>query len=222
MYHIVYLTTNLVNQKIYVGVHSTYNLDDGYLGSGNRIKYAIKKYGKENFRRDILYYCLTFDESLDLEEMIVDDVFLQRDDTYNLGRGGRGNKVHTDEAKLKMKRTFTDEHRKKLSESHKGKKLSDSHKNSIGLSNKGLVQNNKSHKKYWRDLGYSEDEISIIMKEFRSYEVSDETKKKIGDANRGRKWSEESKEKIKGRVITDEARRKISESLKGRKRERRK
>lgn len=45
MYHIVYLTTNLVNNKIYVGVHSTYNLDDGYLGSGKLISKAKEIHG---------------------------------------------------------------------------------------------------------------------------------------------------------------------------------
>lgn len=51
MYHLVYMTTNLVNGKMYVGVHSTENLEDGYLGSGNLIKKAVKKYGRENFDR---------------------------------------------------------------------------------------------------------------------------------------------------------------------------
>ena len=56
MYHIVYLTTNLVNSKIYVGVHSTYNLDDYYLGSGIAIKKSIKKYSRDSFKRQILHY----------------------------------------------------------------------------------------------------------------------------------------------------------------------
>jgi len=59
IYHLVYLTTNLINNKIYIGVHSTYNLDDGYLGSGIGIKNAIKKYGKQNFKRQIIHYCLS-------------------------------------------------------------------------------------------------------------------------------------------------------------------
>lgn len=56
MYHIVYLTTNLVNNKIYIGVHSTYDLNDDYLGSGFALKKAINKYGKEKFKREILFY----------------------------------------------------------------------------------------------------------------------------------------------------------------------
>jgi len=35
---ILYLTKNIINQKIYIGVHSTYNINDGYLGSGKLLK----------------------------------------------------------------------------------------------------------------------------------------------------------------------------------------
>lgn len=102
MYHIIYLTTNIVNNKIYVGVHSTNNLNDGYLGSGKALKHSIRKYGKENFKRTILYYCLSEEESLQWESIIVDENFLSRKNVYNIKYGG-GNKVpHTEEIKLKM------------------------------------------------------------------------------------------------------------------------
>jgi len=52
---IIYITTNLINNKIYVGQHYT-STDDGYLGSGKILKLAIKKYGKENFSREILEF----------------------------------------------------------------------------------------------------------------------------------------------------------------------
>jgi len=95
MFHIVYLTTNLANNKIYVGVHSTYNLDDGYLGSGYALKHAIKKYGRHNFKRQILHYCLSEEQSLEFESKIVDLSFVERNDTYNIKLAG-GNKVsHT-------------------------------------------------------------------------------------------------------------------------------
>lgn len=90
MYHLVYLTTNLINNKIYVGVHSTYNLNDGYLGSGKAIKHAIKKYGKHNFKRTILHYCLTKEEIYKWEKHIVDDTFINNKNTYNSCIGGKG------------------------------------------------------------------------------------------------------------------------------------
>ena len=52
-YYMVYKTTNLVNNKYYIGVHATNDLNDGYFGSGKNLKQAIKKYGKEHFKRDI-------------------------------------------------------------------------------------------------------------------------------------------------------------------------
>ena len=55
-YNFVYKTTNLINGKYYFGKHSTNNLDDGYLGSGTALLFAIDKYGKENFSRKIICF----------------------------------------------------------------------------------------------------------------------------------------------------------------------
>lgn len=44
--YIIYKTTNLINDKIYVGKHNT-SVNDGYLGSGKILKQSIKKYGKK-------------------------------------------------------------------------------------------------------------------------------------------------------------------------------
>lgn len=149
MYHIVYLTTNLINNKIYVGVHSTYNLNDGYLGSGTTLLKAIKKYGKPNFKRDILHMCISEEDTLCWESCIVDDVFVSRSDTYNIKLGG-GNKVpHTDEIKSKLRKTqlgrkATPETRKKLSQSRKGKALSLANRTGISNALKGKPKS-KAH-----------------------------------------------------------------------------
>jgi len=50
----IYLTTNLINNKKYIGKHFG-ELEDGYLGSGLLLQRAIEKYGKENFSKQILY-----------------------------------------------------------------------------------------------------------------------------------------------------------------------
>lgn len=57
VYYIVYKTINNVNGKFYVGSHQTKKIEDGYLGSGTHLKKAIRKYGRGNFKRDIIAFC---------------------------------------------------------------------------------------------------------------------------------------------------------------------
>ena len=89
-YHVVYKTTNIVNNKIYIGLHSTNNINDNYIGSGYVLKEAIKKYGKSKFKKEILYVFNSRDEARKMEASIVDKDFCKRKDTYNLTEGGMG------------------------------------------------------------------------------------------------------------------------------------
>ena len=89
-YHFIYKTTNLVNNKYYIGMHSTDNLEDGYLGSGNRLRLAIRKHGKENFKRDILEFCESRIELQKLEKEIVTINEIAKKDCMNLRIGGEG------------------------------------------------------------------------------------------------------------------------------------
>jgi group I intron endonuclease len=90
MHYYLYEIKNTINGKIYVGVHKTKSLDDGYMGSGKVVSNAIRKYGIEHFTKTILE---TFDNLADMfarEKEIVNDEFLARQDVYNLRRGGSG------------------------------------------------------------------------------------------------------------------------------------
>lgn len=65
-------------------------MDDGYMGSGKVIKRAIEKHGIDNFTKVILE---TFDNAEDMyarEKEVVTEEFLNREDVYNLRRGGHG------------------------------------------------------------------------------------------------------------------------------------
>ena len=89
-FHYFYKITNLVNNKYYYGVHSTNNLNDGYMGSGKRILYAIKKYGIENFKKEILKYFNSRIEMFEYEHLIINEEILKDPLCYNLMLGGYG------------------------------------------------------------------------------------------------------------------------------------
>lgn len=90
MFYYMYKITNKVNGKFYIGIHKTSDLDDGYMGSGVILKKAIKKYGIENFEKTILEYFDSAELMYEKEKQIVDQEFLQREDVYNVMRGGHG------------------------------------------------------------------------------------------------------------------------------------
>lgn len=88
-HYIIYTITNCINRKIYIGKHKCDNLDDDYFGSGKILRMAINKYGIENFIFH-LEIDLHSQEEMDLlEELVVNEQFLARDDVYNVSRGGK-------------------------------------------------------------------------------------------------------------------------------------
>jgi len=89
-FYFLYKTTNLINNKFYIGVHETYNLDDGYLGSGKRFKNSLYYHGKENFKREILEYFDNSKSMYDKESEIVNEEFLKNPKCLNIGIGGKG------------------------------------------------------------------------------------------------------------------------------------
>ena len=82
-YNYLYQITNTINNKIYIGIHKTDNLNDGYMGSGVYLKNAQNKHGIENFTKEILFYFDTYKEAQEKEREIVNEDFLQRNDVYN-------------------------------------------------------------------------------------------------------------------------------------------
>lgn len=183
-HYLIYKITNKLNGKFYIGKHITENIDDGYMGSGLAIRRAIKKYGVENFTKEILFDVYGEDLMNFLEEAIVDEAFVAREDTYNIALGGQGGRLLLNYSPL------SEETKKKISQAHKGKHL-------------------------------SEETIQKMLKTRQGYHHSKETRKKMSDAAKGHFVSEETKQKIgkhhRGKIISDEQKLKISHALKGRK-----
>lgn len=92
IHNVVYVITNQLNNRYYVGKHTTSNISDDYLGSGNLIKSALQKYDISCFIKTILFDYATSTEALIVEANIVQlsDCYPQNKLSYNLKQGGKG------------------------------------------------------------------------------------------------------------------------------------
>ena len=157
---IIYVIINNVNNKIYIGKDKHNN--PKYYGSGKRIKYAIRKYGKENFSKFIIDVTPQNDKELGKLETQYINPHLGKDYCYNIGDGGENNDNFThnpnkenirkkfkeiksqisDETRQKMSasgktKIFTKLHRKHISEANKNKKKPIGFGEKISKANKG-------------------------------------------------------------------------------------
>jgi len=170
---IIYKTTNIINNKIYIGQDK--NNNPNYIGSGNLIKYAIKKYGKENFIKEILYYCLTINELNEKERFYIKQYnSTDKNIGYNISVGGTNG--------VMLFRKHTKETIEKMKNSSIGKKKSESHCKNIGLSKKGRIVSDEEKRKR------SENSP---LKGIKKLPMSDEIKKKISETKKGTKHRKE-------------------------------
>lgn len=121
MDYYIYITTNKINGKQYIGQHKG-RPDDNYLGSGTTILKAINKYGKENFTKNILCFCETREEA-DKKEREYIQLYnaIEDDNFYNNAEGGTGGdgwrscqrwmEQHPEEAQTMYKQNITKLHK---------------------------------------------------------------------------------------------------------------
>ena len=108
MYYI-YRITNKINQKTYIGQHKYIDINDKYMGSGKLLRKAQKKYGMNNFIKEILYSEIKTRKEADLLE--IKEIANERKKgkaEYNITSGGEGfsGTHHTEETKHKLKLAF--------------------------------------------------------------------------------------------------------------------
>ncbi len=150
MYGYIYLTTNTLNGKIYVGQHKSGKFDSWYIGSGIHLSNAVKKYGKDKFTVRIIDTAESKEELDEKEIYWIRELDSRNPDVgYNLARGGGAGHAVSLSTREKLSavnkgRKRTAETRRRLSESHKGnKRLSEA------LKGKRRPQISEALKKYF-------------------------------------------------------------------------
>lgn len=206
MYGYIYITTNAINGMKYIGKHKSNEFDCKYLGSGILLRKAIKKYGAENFKVELLKSAETLKELNSLEIEFIEKYNCTHDSSfYNLSKGGDGGDTVnylTPLEKIYFYKTrpngmtgkkHSEETLKKISESLKGKKKgvpkSEEHKRKISEGNKG------------KHIGRESS--------FKGKKHTEEAKEKIRQSKLGKPSPR------KGTKVSDESIKKMSESKKG-------
>lgn len=98
--HYIYKTTCNVTGRWYIGMHSTINLEDGYMGSGVRLRRSIRKYGVENHTKEILEFFPTRELLVEAEKKVITPDMVMDENCMNLREGGTGGWVN-DEVQLR-------------------------------------------------------------------------------------------------------------------------
>lgn len=167
MFYTIYKITNKLNGKSYIGKHQTKDLGDGYMGSGLLIRRAIKKYGSENFEKEILH---VFETEADMNEAEKNLVTLG-ESSYNLCPGGQGGFGYINQNGLSVLNQLTIEQ-----ETKRRKSLSSSRKKNI-----------EEGDPYWQSvqlLGINARKKLYPNGIWYGRKHSDETKKKMSEIAR--------------------------------------
>lgn len=195
----IYLTTNTINNKKYIGQRRWSNIDtiyeDMYLGSGKVLKQAIKKNGSEHFSKEILCVCYT-EEELSQKEKEYISIYnaTKSNDFYNIHEGGCGGNTRKGYTEEEMKNF-----KLKMKTARKGYRHSEETKAKIGKANIG----DKNHMKKDKYRKMFSEMFSGDRNPMYGRAMSEKTKAKLLEShngffayNKGKQMSDEQKDKI--------------------------
>jgi group I intron endonuclease len=202
-FNYVYITTNLINEKQYVGDRSCNcnPFKDSYIGSGRpAFANAKKKYGKENFKKKILEFFDTKQKAFDAQEKWINEYNTLIPNGYNISPTGG----------MQSRNGWSNEQKQKMSVTCQGRKLSEEVKRKISNTKKGCVPWNKGKKGISEETRKKMSEASKGHTRLRGYKHSEKTSEKMSLARKGQYPYN------KGKKMSDEQKQKISESQKRR------
>lgn len=161
---LIYKVLNIQNNKIYIGqtvqnfkYYKVYILNQTKKPINRKFFNAIRKYGWDNFKWEILGYCESREE-LDESEIECIEFFQSRNDLYgyNMTKGGKG----------VSGLIYTEEHCRHISEGHKDLVVPEEVRSKISVSMLGInvgkihsEEQNKNHSKIMKNKKQSQEHI---------------------------------------------------------------
>jgi len=169
-FHYIYKTTCLITNRYYIGMHSTDNMNDGYMGSGKRLWRSFNKHGRDNHKVEILEFLDSRIELKQREKDLVTKELIGEDLCMNLKEGGEGgfcSEEHMKKAQIAGRKSRD----LKIKENEEYKKIFIA----IGVKNWKNYHLTGKHKYDTFTGKQHSDETKTLM--------SDKAKERIGDKN---------------------------------------
>jgi len=215
-FHYVYITTNLINGKQYVGEHSTNTLKNNYYGSGLYLKHAINEYGKLNFKLEILEFFDTKENAFNAQEKYINKYNTLIPNGYNISPKGGHN----------VKGCFSEESKYKIGAGNRGNSLIANNFGDRKGKNNGMygkkhsketIEKFKINNTKQNNPMYGKHLSNITKEKLRNLHLgkthTEKTKQIIGEKNKGKKRTTEQKLnisiKLMGRKFSEETKKKM-------------
>ena len=219
----IYMIQNKLNNKMYIGQavdiadrwkHHVWGLGGGY-HDNTHLQRSWNKYGEENFEFTILLECVESDLNMYEEYYIFELMTFDHRVGYNKNYGGDSGRP-TEETKRKMSESLKGKHRseetkRKISETSKGKQLSEETKRKMSEAKKDkqlseetkrkMSESRKGEKNPMYGKQLSEETKRKMSKSLKGKQLSEEHKRKISEAKKGRHHSAETKRKLSKTVV---------------------
>lgn len=166
----VYRWTDLITNKMYIGVHKG-STNDGYVCS-SKVMLPIYRERPVTFKREILFECENYDEALDIERDILTSVDAARNPLYYNMYNGRGSAFNSTKPK-------SPSHKENIAKAHLGKKRSDTHRHNLKIAQRKRFANPSEREKSSLSKLGNKNCVGRVLSEETKLKISNSQKRRL-------------------------------------------